>query len=388
MKSFELKQDDIMIHDGMDMENGNKNVIRDKNGVPEEWSLLHAGENHFVKNGVKGVITLTVDDLDQIVKYFEEKGELIPVDSHHYLHHLSCTNHMEESEVLKFIPDGVAAMGFGKLFRDGEQLRFRVKWNPGAYKLLMEKIFRYFSPVIRGLSGGPLRITSVALENQPAINDLDALAASAEQQTISGDIPSEHYKTQQEKEMSMTPVEQALCRLLQVDTLTLSAETADDEEKVVQSIREKAEMIGELKRSLQLEETVPDSLLVIALKNLIENAGGKEELLVRIDELQKENESFRAEHEHKKHQDLIRQGLQDGKITPATESWWRKLSVSQLTEHLEQAPVIVPQGTLSLTSLAEPEHSPSHLTEEDRKICRHFGFAEKDYLAHKAALNQ
>ena len=86
MKSFELKQDDIMIHDGMDMENGNKNVIRDKNGVPEEWSLLHAGENHFVKNGVKGVITLTVDDLDQIVKYFEEKGELIPVDSHHYLH--------------------------------------------------------------------------------------------------------------------------------------------------------------------------------------------------------------------------------------------------------------------------------------------------------------
>ena len=73
MKSFELKQDDIMIHDGMDMENGNKNVIRDKNGVPEEWSLLHAGENHFVKNGVKGVITLTVDDLDQIVKYFEEK---------------------------------------------------------------------------------------------------------------------------------------------------------------------------------------------------------------------------------------------------------------------------------------------------------------------------
>lgn len=388
MNDFKFAQDDIMIHDGMDIETGNKNVIRDKNGVPEEWSLLHTGENPFVKNGVKGIITLSTGDLDNIVKYFEEKGELIPVDSHHYLHHLSCSNHMEESEVLKFIPDGVAAMGFGKLFREGDQLRFRAEWNPGAYKLLMEKIFRYFSPVIRGLSGGPLRITSVALENQPAINDLDALAASAEAQTVPGDTEPDHNKTQQEKEMSMTPVEQALCRLLQVDTLMLSAETPDDEEKIVQAIGEKAELIGELKRSLQLEETVPDSLLVIALKNLIENAGGKEELLTRIEELQKENECFRAEHEHKKHQELIRQGLQDGKIIPSTVSWWEKLSVAQLTEHLEQAPVIIPQGTLSLTSLAEPEYSDCHLTDEDRKTCRHFGFTEKDYLAHKAALNQ
>ena len=384
MNCINLPTEEIMIHDGMEMKEVAPDVIRDKNGVPEEWTLLHTGENPFIKNGVRGVISLTEDDLDQIVAYFKEKGELIPVDSHHYLHHLSLTNHMDESDVLKFIPDGVAAMGFGSLERQGEKLRFRVKWNPGAYKLLMEKIFRYFSPVIRGLSGGPLRITSVAMENQPAINDLDALAASAEQVSVTGVMP-EHNKTQQEKEMSMTPVEQALSRLLLRDTLQLSAESPGDTEAIAGAINEKAELIGEFKRSLQLKEDVPDSLLVIALKNLIEKAGGIETLQEQIKELQQENESFRAEQNRKQHQDLIRQGFQEGKITPATESWWQKLTADQLAEHLKDAPVIIPQGTLSLSTV---DTEKIVLTDVDKAVCRHFGFTEEEFRTHKTSLYQ
>ena len=384
MNCTNLPAEEIMIHDGMEMEEVTPDVIRDKNGVPEEWTLLHTGENPFIKNGVRGVISLTGDDLDHIVAYFKEKGELIPVDSHHYLHYLSRTNHMDESEVLKFIPDGVAAMGFGSLERQGEKLRFRVKWNPNAYKLMMEKIFRYFSPVIRGLAGGPLRITSVAMENQPAINDLDALAASAEQVTVTGILP-EHNKTQQEKEMSMTPVEQALSRLLMRDTLQLSAESPGDAEALAGAINEKAELIGEFKRSLQLKEDVPDSLLVIALKNLLEKAGGFETLQEQIKELQQENESFRAEQDRKSHQDLIRQGVREGKITPATESWWQKLSHAELAEHLKDAPVIIPQGTLSLSAV---ETEKIVLTEEDKAVCRHFGFTEEEFRTHKTSLYQ
>lgn len=384
MNCTNLPAEEIMIHDGMEMEEVTPDVIRDKNGVPEEWTLLHTGENPFIKNGVRGVISLTGDDLDHIVAYFKEKGELIPVDSHHYLHYLSRTNHMDESEVLKFIPDGVAAMGFGSLERQGEKLRFRVKWNPNAYKLMMEKIFRYFSPVIRGLAGGPLRITSVAMENQPAINDLDALAASAEQVTVTGILP-EHNKTQQEKEMSMTPVEQALSRLLMRDTLQLSAESPGDAEALAGAINEKAELIGEFKRSLQLKEDVPDSLLVIALKNLLEKAGGFETLQEQFKELQQENESFRAEQDRKSHQDLIRQGVREGKITPATESWWQKLSHAELAEHLKDAPVIIPQGTLSLSAV---ETEKMVLTEEDKAVCRHFGFTEEEFRTHKTSLYQ
>ena len=105
----------------------------------------------------------------------------------------------------------------------------------------------------------------------------------------------------------------------------------------------------------------------------------------QIKELQQENESFRAEQDRKSHQDLIRQGVREGKITPATESWWQKLSHAELAEHLKDAPVIIPQGTLSLSAV---ETEKMVLTEEDKAVCRHFGFTEEEFRTHKTSLYQ
>ena len=155
-------------------------VKQDPNGVPEEWTLLRAGVNRLVKNGKDYELHLSVEDLDAIVAYQAKKGEAIPIDSNHYLHVLAEKHGVEESEALRLIPSGVAAMGFGTLFRDGDELRIRAEWTPGAYELLKERIFRYCSPVIRGLKEGPVRITSVAMENEPALNCEDVLAAGSD----------------------------------------------------------------------------------------------------------------------------------------------------------------------------------------------------------------
>ena len=48
MNCTNLPAEEIMIHDGMEMEEVTPDVIRDKNGVPEEWTLLHTGENPFI----------------------------------------------------------------------------------------------------------------------------------------------------------------------------------------------------------------------------------------------------------------------------------------------------------------------------------------------------
>ena len=64
-------------------------VKRDANGVPEEWTLLHAGVNRLVKNGKDYELHLSVEDLDEIAAYQEKKGEAIPIDSNHYLHILA-----------------------------------------------------------------------------------------------------------------------------------------------------------------------------------------------------------------------------------------------------------------------------------------------------------
>ena len=64
-------------------------VKQDANGVPEEWTLLHAGVNRLVKNGKDYELHLSVEDLDAIAAYQEKKGEAIPIDSNHYLHILA-----------------------------------------------------------------------------------------------------------------------------------------------------------------------------------------------------------------------------------------------------------------------------------------------------------
>ena len=138
-------------------------VIRDENGVPVEWTLLHVGSNPICQEGKDGALVLSADAMQQIMEYHEKKGELIPVDSEHYLFELANQKKLDEAETLKLFPGGVAALGFGSLALAGEELRIKVKWNPAAYEMLKEKIYKYFSPVIRGLENGPLRVTSVAM---------------------------------------------------------------------------------------------------------------------------------------------------------------------------------------------------------------------------------
>ena len=52
-----------------------------------------------------------------IMEYHRKKGELIPLDSEHYLYELANQKKLDESETLKMFPGGVAALGYGLLAR-------------------------------------------------------------------------------------------------------------------------------------------------------------------------------------------------------------------------------------------------------------------------------
>lgn len=129
-------------------------VRRDEQGVPVEWTLLRIGDNPICQEGEDGNINLSPGQMGAIVDYFEKKGEEIPIDSEHYLYELANKNKIDESEALKMFPGGVAALGYGQLKLVGNALRIRVRWTPTAYKFLKEKIYKYFSPSLRGLESG------------------------------------------------------------------------------------------------------------------------------------------------------------------------------------------------------------------------------------------
>ncbi len=338
-------------------------VERDECGVPTAWRILVQGGNPLVRNGVAGELVLEEEDLAAIMAYFQAKGELIPIDSRHYLHRLAAARRLEEAEIARLLPERIAAMGFARLERRGPALWIRVdKWNPTAYELLKEGIFKYYSPVLRGLVTPPLRLTSVALENEPGINHLDSLAAAAESR-------------EQQKGGFMDPaIAGALAELLGTDELALGADGADAG-KLAERIGEKSRLIAEIRNALGLSSEVSDAEIAAALRGALEKAGGYDALKAELD-------AIRAEQEITRRDALIEQGLSEGKLTcDSAENWARKQDSAALAAYLEYAPVAVPLQRVSggEKTLPAPQEDAAPLSSDDRKAIRFFGFTEEAY---------
>ena len=298
-------------------------VIRDENGVPIEWTLLRIGSNPICQEGRDGSLVLTAEAMQQILDYHTKKGELIPLDSEHYLFELANQKKLDEGETLKLFPGGVAALGFGSLALSGEDLRIKVKWNPKAYEMLKEKIYKYFSPVIRGLENGPLRVTSVAMTNTPAINNLDALAASATKMS-DGSGPSG-------RKDSMNKLEQALKRLTGRDSVALGAETSEEEmNRLACVIEEKASLIEQVGQLLGQKAGASANEVVAALKAETEKAKSADAKQAKIDELS-------ASAEKKAHADLVAKGRADRKIVDADMDYVNGLDSKALRAYLDHA---------------------------------------------------
>ncbi|MCX7010381.1 MAG: hypothetical protein NTY53_24600 [Kiritimatiellaeota bacterium] len=178
MKFFAVNQDTLPCSDAAA-------VRRDAAGVPVAFRILRPGKNSLTMDGktVEGV--LSADQIKQILDYHAAKGELIPVDCEHITFLLAQLLGVDESDLQKTAPalaEQAAVGAVALTAENGEVWADVKKWSARARELLTTKadqFYLYFSPVVRGLLGKtPLRITSIALTNIPAYNNLDALAAS------------------------------------------------------------------------------------------------------------------------------------------------------------------------------------------------------------------
>lgn len=299
-------------------------VIRDENGVPVEWTLLKIGDNPLCQEGKDDNLSLSAEQMNEILDYHRKKGELIPLDSEHYLYDLANQKKMDEAETLKMFPGGVAALGYGSLALSGEDLRVKVKWTPAAYEFMKEKIYKYFSPVIRGLENGPLRVTSVAMTNTPAINHLDALAASANLKR--SDLSDGSDRS--DRKGSMSKLENALKRLTGRDSIALEGEVKEEEnDKLACEIEEKASLIEQVKKLLGLEPEATLDEVIAALKAETEKAASADEKQEKLDELA-------ASAEKREHERLVAQGRSEGKIADSDMEYVNSLDSKALSAHL------------------------------------------------------
>ena len=364
-----------------------ENAEHDTAGVPTAWLLVRAGPTALRKSGEDFVLELTAADLSAIEQYQKTQGEKIPIDSNHYLHILAQRHGIEESDALKIIPSGVAAMGFGSLDcrADGTELWLSdVEWTPSAYGLLKEKIFRYFSPVFRGLRNGPLRITSVALENEPAIRNLDALAASARDGTEDADaifLNQSEFEletpTRKGRAMNMTPkLRDALMRLAPgIDAAALAAEDADEskQEELADAVNGAASLLDDLKKLLDLAEAAGNADIKAAVEAMLEKAKQGEAAKAEADEL-------KLSAEKRERAEICAKAEAERKLTPAMKPWADSLDVAALAAWYKVAPVAVP-GELPKTPPETPESVP--LSAEDEKAIAALGLDRKAYIETK-----
>jgi len=363
-----------------------ESVRRDAAGVPVAWRLLKAGKLSWIKSGVEYAADITRERLAQAIDYFNRKGEKVPIDSSHYLSALADRHKIPESEVERLIPGGAAAMGYGQLAlsADGSELWIdKIDWKDPAYKLLKDGIYKYFSPMIRGLRNGPFRVTCVALENEPAINDLDELAAQAAddinpiRRAVKGRL-SESKK----KGNKMDPkLMNALKKLYPgCDVLALAAEDPEtskkEQDKAALAVEDTAAMLTQLRDLLKLPADADRAAIEAALKGVLAKAGS-------ADTAQQQLNDLAASAEKTEKARLIAEGKQAGKFTDAMLPWADTQDSKALSAYLQHAPVVVPLGQLPKTSRKNDPADAVALTAEEKTICRLAHVKEEDYLKEK-----
>lgn len=310
-----------------------------EDGAPKPFRLFRIGENALTQNGKDFKLTLTPEDLENIVEYQRKKGEKIPIDSRHALMLAAEKAHVTESEALQAVPSAVAALGFASLERRDDGLYASdVELLPLGAELFRQGALRYYSPVIRGLDGkSPLRVTSIAMDNVPALNNLEMLAASAE--AVS---ETQTPRSGKNKEVNMTRTEIALRKLLGDESLALSDST---DEVVATKLEALSAEIPELRRK---------AAEVDALK-------------------------LAAETEQKKA--LIDKAVAENRVTNSEREGLMKLSIAWLSAELPKRP----QNAAPVNPLPEEkdDDDADALSAEEKAFAEKMGLTAEQFLKSK-----
>lgn len=317
----------------------------ESDSAPRPFRLFRIGENMLTRNGSEFKLALSADDLAAIAEYNRKKGEKIPLDSRHALFLAAERAGLTEADALKSVPSSVSALGFARLeMRDDGLYATEIELLPLAAELFRQGALRYYSPVIRGLDGkSPLRVTSIAFDNVPALNNLDILAASGED-----GIKSTTPETGKKMEVNMTRTEIALRNLLGDDSLALSD---SNDESVASKIEALAAELPELRRK----------------------AGEAEKLALAA-----ETEKKRA---------LIDQAIAENRATNAERDGLMKLDVAWLAAELpKRAQNAVP--TAPLPEKKDDADESEALTAEEKSFAEKMGLSAEEFLKSKRECKQ
>jgi len=283
------------------------------------------------------------------------------------------------------IPGERPACGFVRLRLEKDGLWAEVeRWIPRAAFLLREKMYRYFSPVIRGLRHGNLRLTSLALTNRPALDGLEPLVATTDaggerSATESGLAPKHKGKGK-----TMNRWLQQLAGLLGMESIVpgqdgdIGSEANDKLQELkteLQTLRQardgQEKFLGDIATPLALSADADLAVVEGRVMALAERAQADAAALTST---RAELTQLQRRQSDEEKQRLLDAGLAEGKLTPAlVESWANRQDVATLTAFLQHTPtgIFVPTGRVPVEALLPADELAAGA--RLREVARHCG---------------
>jgi len=289
------------------------------NAAPEWFMIFPAGDIFIV--GEDAPVIMDAEGAARIIEQFKAHQADMVIDYEH----------------ATLWADTAPAAGWIKelQWRDDSGLWARVEWTEAAVKYIESREYRYFSPVFFVNEDSRIvELYNVALTNQPAMQNITALAAK---HNIS--------KNQNRREFMLKKLKELLGL----------ADTASEDE-AFQKIEEVVAKNKELKEAIAAKPKE-----IIACKEILDSVGvdenaSREDVLNAIDglkapadaaeKLSQQVAKLTADIAAMKQEDLVELALKDGKTTKAElDEWGRDLALKS-PEQFEKIVLSRPRGSV------------------------------------------
>ncbi len=265
-----------------------------------------------------------------------------------------------------------AAAWFGRVeWRDGAGLfAVDVEWTERATSMIEAGEYKYITPVFSydKKTGAILRLVNAALTNNPALDGMDAVAAS---QFLNHDMEA----------LTMNELLEQLRWLLNLPVTSTAEDVVAELQKAIDQIR--------------AEQPAAAASAGFNIASLVTGLGGEIAALktsqidpakfvpVEILEAVKgELTALRAEVNAKEVSDLVTVALSDGRLLPAQENWARDLGgkdIAALTAYLDTAQPVVALTRQQTDGKLPDGDGVSDLTAEQLAVCTAMGVAPEDF---------
>jgi phage I-like protein len=242
---------------------------------------------------------------------------------------------------------------------EGAGLWATVQWTALGAQALADRTYRYISPVFRtDESGRPVRLHSIALTNNPAVDSMAAVALSKQSLSYPASAASNPHHQPGEPTMLLV----ALCTALGLQPNT-------NEQSVLTQVTALAAENARLKDG----QFDPAKHIPMAQHAEVQNA---------LSALQTEVNTSQ-------HTVALSKAVADGKVLPAQEAYWKAQPLAALQAYIEVAhPITALSGQQSQGKQPAASSDPAHhgLSADELAICSTTGRSPESFAKTKARL--